>query len=231
MTRDSAIRGRPGDNRGVSDDAYQWDPANDAAAVCVVAPGAGAGMRHPFLAGVAAGLTSNGVSSLRFDFPYIRVGRKAPDRPPVLLESWREALDEAARRGDGLPLVASGKSMGGRMATMLAAEEGPAFAAKALVLFGYPLHAPGKPDSPRDSHLPAVTVPMLFIQGTGDALARFDLMEPLVRRLGARLVAIEGGNHSFVVRGRRRPADDIGRDLGAVAAAFIHEVAATEESG
>ena len=216
----------------MSDDAYLWEPAEGATAVCVVAPGAGAGMRHPFLAGVAAGLTSNGVSSLRFDFPYMRAGRRAPDRPPVLLASWREALDEAARRGDGLPLVASGKSMGGRMATMLAAEEGPAFAAKALVLFGYPLHAPGKPDSLRDAHLPAVTVPMLFIQGTGDALARFDLMEPLVRRLGpgARLHAIEGGNHSFVVRGRRRPADEIGRDLGAVAAAFIHEVAALEGS-
>ena len=160
-------------------------------------------------------------------------GRRAPDRPPVLLAAWRAALDEAAHRGDGLPLVASGKSMGGRMATMLAAEEGPAFVATALVLFGYPLHAPGKPDSLRDAHLPAVTVPMLFIQGTADALARFDLMEPLVRRLGpgARLHAIEGGNHSFAVRGRRRPADEIGSDLGAVAAAFIHEVAAPVGSG
>jgi predicted alpha/beta-hydrolase family hydrolase len=218
--------GRSTDNRRAMDDAYLWDPAEDAAALCVVAHGAGADMRHPFLTGVAAGLTSNGVSSLRFNFPYTLAGRRAPDRPPVLLRAWREALDEAGRRGDGLPLVASGKSLGGRMASMLAAEEGPGFAARALVFFGYPLHAPGKPENPRTAHLSDVEVPMLFIQGTSDALATFSLVEGVVRSLGARarLHAIEGGDHSFRVRRRKRPDDEIGRDLGAIAAAFVHEV-------
>jgi predicted alpha/beta-hydrolase family hydrolase len=113
------------------------------------------------------------------------------------------------------------------MASMLAAEEGEAFAARALVFFGYPLHAPGRADQPRDAHLGSVTVPMLFIEGTDDALARFDLIESLVRRLRplARLHVVEGGDHSFRVRGARRPDLEIARELGAVAAGFVTDVA------
>jgi hypothetical protein len=118
--------------------------------------------------------------------------------------------------------------MGGRMASMLAAEDKERFAARALVFFGYPLHAPGKADQPRDAHLPDVTVPMLFIQGTDDSFATFDLIESLVGRLGsrARLHPIKGGDHSFRVRGARRPDQETGKELGAVAAAFIREVLA-----
>src|SRR5262245_26502243 len=166
-----------GDNRGMAEDWTTWNAARGAVAVCVAAHGAGANSQAPFMEGVAEGLVAGGVSCLRFDFPYTRAGKRAPDRPPVLLQSWREALEVAARRAKGLPLVASGKSLGGRMASMLAAEEGEAFAARALVFFGYPLHAPGRYDAPRVEHLPRVTVPMLFIQGTGDALGRFDLVE------------------------------------------------------
>ena len=114
------------------------------------------------------------------------------------------------------------------MASMVAAEDGEKFAARALVFFGYPLHAPGRSDQPRDAHLPAVSVPMLFIQGTDDSLATFALIESLVERLGslARLHAVRGGDHSFRVRGARRPDPETGRELGGVAAAFIREALA-----
>jgi predicted alpha/beta-hydrolase family hydrolase len=144
----------------------------------------------------------------------------------VVIEEWRDALREAGERGGGLPLVGSGKSFGGRMASLLAAEEGERFDGRALVFFGYPLHAPGKADRPRDEHLPNITVPMLFIEGTKDPLARFDLIQDLVKRLGskARLHVVEGGDHSFRVRGAKRTDDEIGRELGAVAAGFIADV-------
>lgn len=205
-----------------------WTRAPEEHAVAIVAHGAGAGLDHPFMTGTAEGLAAEGVSAMRFNFPYVEEGRRSPDRAPVLVEAWRAALDEAGRRGAALPLVASGKSLGGRMASMLAAEEGESFTASALVFFGYPLHAPGKADQPRVAHLPDVTVPMLFIQGTQDSLARFDLIEELVKRLGsrARLHAVEGGDHSFRVRGAKRPDESIGRELGGVAAGFIRDVLA-----
>ena len=114
------------------------------------------------------------------------------------------------------------------MASMLAAEDREGFPGSALVFFGYPLHAPGRTDQPRDAHLSSVGVPMLFIQGTRDSLATFDLVQDLVKRLGppARLHPIEGGDHSFRVRGKRQPDEDIGRELGAVAARFVGEVIA-----
>ena len=203
-----------------------WAPATNPKAVAVVAHGAGAGMGHAFMVGVSEGLLRNGVSSLRFNFLYTEEGRKSPDRQGLLREAWLAALDEGSARAGRLPLVASGKSMGGRIVSMIAAERGADFVARALVFFGYPLHAPGRSDQPRDDLLPFVRVPMLFIQGTDDALATFWLMQDLVQRLQpwARLHTIEGGNHSFRVRGARRPDDVIGRDLGAVAAAFIEEV-------
>jgi uncharacterized protein len=180
-------------------------------------------MGHPFYDGVAEGLAARSVTAMRFNFPFTEEGRKSPDRAPVLLEAWRAALEEAKGRTSGLPLVASGKSMGGRMASILAAEMGGAFPGVALVFFGYPLHAPGRTDTLRDEHLPSIRSPMLFIQGTSDSLARFDLIEALIERLGptASLHAVEGGDHSFRVRGQRRPDLEIGREVGGVAADFI----------
>jgi predicted alpha/beta-hydrolase family hydrolase len=202
-----------------------WSRASSPFAVAIVAHGAGAGMGHPFMEGVAEGLTSTGVSALRFNFPYVEQGRRSPDRPPVLMDAWRSALPEAVRRAEGVPVVAGGKSLGGRMASMLAAEEGASFAGQALVFFGYPLHAPGRPAQTRDAHLDKITVPMLFMQGTADSLATFELMGKLVARLGplARLHPIQGGDHSFRVRGAKRPDQEIGTELGAVAADFIRE--------
>jgi uncharacterized protein len=203
------------------------DRAEPSLATAVVAHGAGAGMDHPYLAGVAEGLVANGVSCLRFNFPYAQRGKRSPDPPRVLMEAWRTVLSTLA--AEPVPLVAGGKSLGGRMASMVAAEEGAAFPARALVFLGYPLHAPGKADQPRDAHLDSITVPMLFIEGTADPFARFDLIEKVVRRLGARarLHVIDGGDHSHQVRGAKQSPERVGEGLGAVAAAFVREVVAT----
>jgi uncharacterized protein len=202
-----------------------WAPAARSVATAILAHGAGAGMTHPFMEGAAAGLAAERVSVLRFNFPYVTAGRRSPDRPEVAIATWRSALQEARTRAGSSPLVASGKSYGGRMASMVAAEDSESFPAAALVFFGYPLHAPGRADQPRDAHLPSIRVPMLFIEGTEDSFARFDLIESLVRRLQplARLHVVEGGDHSFRVRGARRPDPKIARDLGGVAARFIQE--------
>ncbi len=206
------------------------DHAAEPVALAVLAHGAGVPMTHPFMAGAAAGLVAGGVSALRFNFVYAEVGRRAPDRAPLLHAACRAALAEAVRQAGvgprSLPIVAAGKSLGGRMLSLLAAEDGEAFPARAVVFLGYPLHAPGRFEVPRDAHLERVAVPMLFVQGTNDALARFDLIEALVARLGsrARLHAVEGGDHSFEVRGRPRPDEEVGREAGAVAAAFVREV-------
>lgn len=214
----------PGGEEGLSG---IWDPAPEPSAVFVLAHGAGSDMRHAFLTGIAAGLVAEGISVLRFNFPYASRGRRYPDRAPVLAAAWRAALDEAHRRAGGRPVAAGGKSLGGRMASVLAAEDGERFGARALVFFGYPLHAPGRTDAPRDAHLASITVPMLWIEGTADPLARFDLVQEAVSRLGplATLHVVEGGDHSFRVRGKRRPDAEIGRELGTVAGRFVLEAA------
>lgn len=204
-----------------------WRNVPDANAVVAIAHGAGNDMRHPFFEGIAEGLAAEAVPTLRFNFPYAEEGRRAPDRPPVLMEAWRAALAVAEDRGSGAPVIASGKSLGGRMASMVAAEDGDGFRARALVFFGYPLHAPGKTDQLRDAHLSEVRVPMLFIQGDADSLARFDLIEGVVEGLKplARLHRVERGDHSFRVRGRKRPDVDIGVEVAKISASFIREVA------
>ena len=204
-----------------------WQPADGAVAVGVIAPGAGNTMRHPYFEGIVEGLARDGVAALRFNFLYAEAGRRYPDPPALLVETWRAALAEAASRAGGLPLAATGKSLGGRIASMVAAEDGVAFAARCLVFFGYPLHAPGKADQPRDAHLSAIRVPMLFIEGTKDPFARWDLIQGVIERLGplARLHTIEGGDHSHRVRGVKRSDREIGVELGKVAAAFVREVA------
>lgn len=185
-------------------------------------------MDHPFMAGVAEGLAAGGLSVLRFNFPYMDAGRRVPDPPAVLLETWSAALAEAARRVAGLPLVAGGKSMGGRIASLLAAGQGEEFPASALVFFGYPLHPAGRPDRLRDAHLPRIRVPMLFIQGSRDALARLDLIEALAQRLGplAHLRVVDGADHSFRRRGARQSDRENGRELAQSAAAQIGEIVA-----
>jgi uncharacterized protein len=202
-----------------------WIDPPDAVAVLVLGHGAGSGMRSPFMTGFAEAIGELGVATLRFDFPYMRAGRRAPDRAPVLLEAWREAFADAVDRADGRPVFAGGKSMGGRIASMAAAEGMPA---AGLVFLGYPLHPPGRPDRIRDAHLDAVSVPMLFVQGTRDTFAQPDLLAAVLARLGprAQLVSVEGGDHSFRVAGGPRDGAVVAAGLAEPAAAFVRRVAA-----
>jgi len=197
-----------------------WVEVPAARAVVCVAHGAGGNMRNGLLDGFCAALNSAAYDTLRFNFPYSEQGRKSPDRPEVLIAAWKAAVDEAHRRSTDRQVYAAGKSMGGRMASMAAAE---GLTASGLVFIGYPLHPPGAPEKIRDAHLGDVHVPMLFLQGTDDAFARWDLLEATVKRLGkwAQLYKVEGGDHSFRVKGHRRPDEETGRLLGSVAARFV----------
>ena len=173
----------------------------------VLAHGAGAGMRHPFLESMAHALAERGIGTMRYQFPYMERKRGRPDPPAVAEATVRAAVRAAAVALPGLPLVAGGKSFGGRMTSGAAARE-PLPGVKGIAFLGFPLHPPGKPGSTRADHLDAVAVPMLFLQGTNDDFARLDPLEPVVERLGARatLHLIEGGDHSFKVpKSVRRP--------------------------
>jgi predicted alpha/beta-hydrolase family hydrolase len=155
----------------------------------------------------ARGLADRGVGAATFDFPYMAARRGAPDKPAVLEAAWREAIGQTPTIFPGLPLFIGGKSMGGRIASHVASQEGAGLAG--LVFLGYPLHPPGKPQGRRDAHLPAITVPMLFVQGSRDAFGTSDEIQDLLPRLRhATLHVVEGGDHSFKVSGRGAPKPD-----------------------
>jgi predicted alpha/beta-hydrolase family hydrolase len=192
---------------------------DDAVATLVVAPGAGSNFDHPFLVGFTDALNDDGVATLRFNFPYREAGRKLPDRAPTAIDAWRAALDAATARSAGRPVWAGGKSFGGRMASMAVAAGMPA---AGLVFLGYPLHPPGKPDKLRDEHLYGIDRPMLFVQGTRDPFGTPDELTTVVQRLGAAtLRLIDGGNHSFEVRGIKRPAAEVDAALAPAVAGFM----------
>ena len=183
----------------------------------LLAHGAGAGMRHPFLETVARQLDGRGIATLRYQFPYM--GRRAsrPDPPAVAAATVRAVVAEAARVAPGLPLVAGGKSFGGRMTSTAQAEE-PLPGVRGLVFLGFPLHPPGRPDDKRAEHLAQVRIPMLFLQGDRDEFADLKLLKPVVKRLGDRatLHLVEGGDHSFkVLKGSGRTADQVMNELAA----------------
>ena len=192
----------------------------DATAAVVVAHGAGTGMEHPFLTGFTGALNDGGVATLRFNFPYREAGKKFPDKAPVAVEAWKAAVGTAVAHGGGMPVWAAGKSFGGRMASMAVAE---GMTAAGLVYLGYPLHPPGKPEKLRDEHLYGLTLPMLFLQGTRDPFALPGELEPVAERIGAnaRVDRIEGGNHSFEIRGNKRPPEVIGASLAEPVLQFI----------
>jgi uncharacterized protein len=174
------------------------------ARVCFVfAHGAGAGMTHPFMETVASGLCERGIATLRYQFPYMEKGSRRPDPPAIAQGAVRAAVAEAGRRCPGLPLIAGGKSFGGRM-TSQAQAAAPLDGVRGLAFFGFPLHPAGKPSSDRAKHLADVHVPMLFLQGTRDSLADAGLIEPVVERLGpsATLHLVDGAEHSFHVLAR-----------------------------
>ena len=164
----------------------------------VLAHGAGAGMAHPFLESLAAELAAVGVATLRYQFPYMEQRRRVPDSPAVLTATVRAAVHAAAGLAPRLPLIAGGKSMGGRMTSQAAALQ-PLDGVRGLVFFGFPLHPPNKPGTKRAEHLKHVTVPMLFLQGTRDTLADLKLLKPICEDLGSRatLHIIETADHSF----------------------------------
>jgi uncharacterized protein len=199
-----------------------------ARACYVLAHGAGAGMAHPFMASIAAGLAERGIASLRYQFPYMERRAKRPDPPTLAHATVRAAVAEAARRLPDFALVAGGKSFGGRM-TSQAQSAAALPRVRGLAVLGFPLHPAGKPSDERARHLYDVRVPMLFLQGSRDALADLALLRPVVDKLGDRasLRIFDDADHSFHVAARsgRRDAD-VRRELLDALAAWIQTVAA-----
>jgi hypothetical protein len=174
----------------------------------VLSHGAGAGMRHAFMEALAAALAERGVATFRYLLPYTEAGRRRPDREPVLRATVAAAVRAARERADDLPLLAGGKSMGGRTTSRAAAIDGLP-GVRGLAFFGFPLHPPGKPSTERADHLADVELPMLFLQGERDAFGGMDLVEPLVERLGPRatLRVVAGADHGFHVPKRSGRTD------------------------
>jgi predicted alpha/beta-hydrolase family hydrolase len=199
------------------------DAPPDARAALVLAHGAGAGMDHAFMAGLAHALAARDVAVLRFQFPYMERGSKRPDTPAVAHAAIRAAIAEAARALPGVPLFAGGKSFGGRMTSQAQAAralEG----VRGLIFVGFPLHPAKKPSVERAKHLAGVKIPMLFLQGTRDALAEWPLIEETVRVLGeiATLERIEDADHAFHVPARSGRTDaEILESLAAATARWI----------
>lgn len=162
----------------------------------ILAHGAGQGMDSPFMTAFSDGLTARGYLTVRFNFPYMEAGRRAPDRREKLEECYRAIIDAVVAEFDPGRLVVGGKSMGGRMASYIAAADDRI---DGLLFLGYPLHPAGQPDRMRDAHLHALNVPMLFVSGTRDTLAQRDLLTAVLEKLGdsASIHWVERGDHSF----------------------------------
>ncbi|HEY4167877.1 MAG TPA: alpha/beta family hydrolase [Reyranella sp.] len=169
----------------------------------VLAHGAGAGMAHPFMAAVADELAERGIATLRYQFPYMEQGSKRPDAPALAHATVRAAVAKAGELARGLPLIAGGKSFGGRMTSQAQAAE-PLDGVRGLAFLGFPLHPAGKPSSDRAKHLADVKVPMLFLQGTRDTLVDLTILKPMVAGLGKRatLRLFDEADHSFHVPAR-----------------------------
>ena len=192
----------------------------------VLGHGAGAGMRHPFLVGVADALGAVGVATFRYQFPYMEEGRRSPDPPHVAEATVRSAVMAAVRAAPELPLIAGGKSFGGRMTSSAAAKR-PFPGVRGLAFLGFPLHPPNRPADTRAAHLSDVQLPMLFLQGTRDDLADLALMRGVCERLGARatLHVVDEADHSFHVPKRSgRSAEDVVLALAQTLAAWAREL-------
>jgi predicted alpha/beta-hydrolase family hydrolase len=201
-----------------------------ARACTVLAHGAGAGMSHPFMAAVAAELGERSIATLRYQFPYMEQKAKRPDPPKLTQATVRAAVAEALRLLPELPLVAGGKSFGGRM-TSQAQAVAPLPGVRGLVFLGFPLHPAGKPSQDRAKHLFDVQVPMLFLQGTRDTLAVLTELEPVCAALGrrARLKLFQDADHSFHVPARSGRTDgQVRSEMLDAVAAFIDEVALSD---
>ena len=223
-THPDAVRFEVDDTHAVS--GLLQIPGN-AIACYVMAHGAGAGMAHPFMAAVADELGERQIATLRYQFPSMEQDLRRPDRPALAHATVRAAVEATARLAPSLPLIAGGKSFGGRM-TSQAQAEAPLPGVRGLVFLGFPLHPAGKPSDDRAQHLSAVRIPMLFLQGTRDALATMQLLVPLVERLGqtATLTLAQDADHSFHVPVRSGRTDmQVLASLLDAAAAWIASVA------
>ena len=184
---------------------YPAQSSSPRPAALVLAHGAGAGQRHPFMVGFARGLSERGIDLLTFNFLYTEAGRRVPDRMPQLVACYRAVIAAAREQVASAreQLFIGGKSMGGRATTHVAADD-PALPIQGIVLLGYPLHPPGRPDQLRDAHLPEVRCPMLFVQGSRDTFGTPSELKPILASLTPlpTLHTIEGGDHSFKISGR-----------------------------
>ena len=192
-------------------------------ATLVLGHGAGAPQTHPWMVAMAEAIAARGVQAVTFNFLYTESGRRLPDRNPLLEATWRAALAAVHERlGQPRPFI-GGKSMGGRIATQVAAQRDVDVAG--LVLLGYPLHPPGKPAQLRAAHLPSVRAPMLFVQGSRDPFGTPGELAPFLVGLapGTRLFAVEGGDHSLAVaRGGKSRAQSMAETLARVAGEIAH---------
>jgi len=187
-----------------------------------LAHGAGAGMTHPFMENLSEELSATGIATLRYQFPYMEQRRRVPDPPTVLTATVMAAVQAAQKAAPGLPLLAGGKSMGGRMTSQAAAQH-PLDGVRGLVFFGFPLHPPNRPGTKRADHLAKVTIPMLFLQGTRDTFADLNLLRPICAELGVRatLHIIESADHSFhVLKSAKRTDPDVLRELAETTASW-----------
>jgi uncharacterized protein len=192
----------------------------------VLAHGAGAGMSHPFMEMLACELAGVGVATLRYQFPYMEERRRVPDTPAVLTATVVAAVRTASAAAPGLPLLAGGKSMGGRMTSQAAAQY-PLDGVRGLVFFGFPLHPPNRPGTKRADHLAKVRIPMLFLQGTRDTLADLKLLRPVCAKLGSRttLHVVEKADHSFhVLKSSGRSDVEVLRELAKTSASWAEGI-------
>jgi len=195
----------------------------------VLGHGAGAGMRHRFMEDAAAALAAHGIATLRYQFPYVEQRSRRIDPQPVLLSTVRSAVAAARAAAGDLPLLAGGKSMGGRM-TSLAASKEPLDGVMGIVFFGFPLHPAGEPATGRAEHLAAVPNPMLFLQGTRDKLADLGLLRPILDHLGPRatLHVVDGADHGFdMLKRSGRTAEDVLEELARTVAAWAERLSQT----
>ncbi len=206
---------------GATEVSAAWVRPADAWAAVAVAHGAGAGYAHPFLVGFSDALNALGLATLRFNFAYSEAGRRMPGPATHAVAAWAAVAARVAETAPDLPMFAAGKSYGGRMASMAAAEG--VIAPAGLVYLGYPLHPPGDPAKARVAHLPDILQPQLYVEGTNDPFIdpHSQLEEAVASCRDASIAWIEGGGHSFEVKGRKRAPEVVAGELAPLVAEWM----------